>query len=195
MHLVGRSWRVACVDGSGYFSPRRPVDYVVIVYCHFLVHFFVIVQRVPLPLRFFIFIFVYLWSWLVYLFCFERRHPSLIWGCGFLVPSCVGLWERTHCEPGLRTRPALHFRSLVPFCVGSWQALENSWIDLTGGKYNGSDSVGGVGGFPFALALALSRISLLVTTARHCECYTKDWSVYIADSTIFDCIYSSLYLS
>lgn len=32
-------------------------------------------------------------------------------------------------------------------------------IDLTGGKYNGSDSVGGVGGFPFALAPAfLSRI-------------------------------------
>ena len=30
-------------------------------------------------------------------------------------------------------------------------------IDLTGGIYNGSDSVGGVGGFPFALAPALVR--------------------------------------
>lgn len=48
-------------------------------------------------------------------------------GVGFQLSSAVGFWPRTHCEPGLRTRPALHFRSfVVPFCVGSWQALENS---------------------------------------------------------------------
>lgn len=48
--------------------------------------------------------------------------------------------------------------SLSALCHGKRRRIHG--IDLTGGIYNGSDSVGGVGGFPCALAPALDRASI-----------------------------------
>jgi hypothetical protein len=93
---------------------------------------------------------------------------------------------RTHCEPGLRTRPALHFRSLVvPFLRWVMASVgEFHGIDLTDGIYKWLGLRWGCWGISFCeLALVMMNWRALFSFSRpppeHAECNKKDCSVYI----------------
>lgn len=167
VHLVGRSRRVACQWFRIFSRPRRPVD------LWDAISFYLwLLSRVRSPL--FDSILSFLWSFGLFLVSFSLETVGA-WGrrlCGFRT--------RTHCESLGCALDLLCILDLLSSlsALGHGKRRRIHGIDLTGGIYNGSDSVGGVGGFPFALASALDRGSLL-QSARHCECNKKDCSVHI----------------